>query len=322
MSPIQVGLVGTGYVAKIRADCLQADDRAQIAAITGHQPEKVESFSQTYGAQNIPTWQELVNLPELDLIIITAINRDHGAITHAALQAGKHVVVEYPLSLDVTEAESLLHLAKAQGKLLHVEHIELLSGIHKAVKNTLPKISTPFYVRYNSLAHQSPAPQKWTYHPDLFGFPFIGALSRLSRLTNLFGEVSCVTGQSRFWDDTDGFYHTCVCTAQLKFKSGLIADVVYGKGETIWKSDRTLEIRGEQGAIIIDGEQGTLIQADETTAIDMGSRRGLFMQDTTMVLDHLTTGAPLYVSPEESLYVLRVADAVRRSAESGEAIEV
>jgi biliverdin reductase len=322
MLPVQVGLVGTGYVAKIRADVLQADDRANIAAITGHQPEKVEAFSQTYQAQNIPTWQELVQKPELDLIIITAINRDHGAIAHAALQAGKHVVVEYPLSLDVTEAESLLQLAKTQGKLLHVEHIELLSGIHKAVKNTLPKISTPFYVRYNSLAHQSPAPQKWTYHPELFGFPFIGALSRLSRLINLFGEVTSVTGQARFWDGSDGFYRACVCTAQLKFRSGLIADAVYGKGETIWKSDRTLEIRGDDGAIIIDGEQGTLIQAEGTTAIDMGSRRGLFLQDTTMVLDHLTTGAPLYVSPEKSLYTLRVADAVRRSAESGRTIEV
>jgi biliverdin reductase len=322
MLPLQVGLVGTGYVAKIRADILQADDRAKIAAVTGHQPDKVEEFSQAYQAQNIATWQELVQKPELDLVIVTAINRDHGAIAHAALQAGKHVVVEYPLSLNVTEAESLLQLAKTQGKLLHVEHIELLSGIHKAVKNTLPQISTPFYVRYNSLAHQSPAPQKWTYHPDLFGFPFVGALSRLSRLVNLFGEVTSVTGQARFWDGANGFYRACVCTAQLTFKSGLIADAVYGKGETIWKSDRTLEIRGDHGAIIMDGEQGTLIQSEGTTAIDMGSRRGLFMQDTTMVLDHLTTGAPLYVSPEESLYTLKVADAVRRSAESGGAIQM
>jgi biliverdin reductase len=322
MLPLQVGLVGTGYVAKLRADCLQADDRAKIVAITGHQPEKVESFCQTYDAQNVATWQELVNMPQLDLIIIMAINRDHGAIAKAALQAGKHVVVEYPLSLQITEAAALIELAKAQGKLLHVEHIELLSGIHLAVQTALPKIATPFYVRYSSLAPQRPAPQKWTYHPDLFGFPFIGALSRLSRLTHLFGEVTRVTGESRFWDGSDGFYHTCVCTAQLKFSSGLIADMVYGKGEAIWKADRTLEIRGDRGAIIIDGEQGTLIQEQETTAIDMGSRRGLFVQDTTMVLNHLTTGTPLYVSPEESLYTLKVADAIRQASETGRAIAI
>lgn len=322
MLPLQVGLVGTGFVAKLRADCLQADDRAQIAYVTGHHPEKVEAFSQPYGAQSVAAWQELVEKPEIDLVIITAINRDHGAIAHAALQARKHVVVEYPLSVEVAEAEMLIQLAKAKGKMLHVEHIELLSGIHRAVKAALPAIATPFYVRYNSLAPQSPAPPKWTYQPDLFGFPFIGALSRISRLTNLFGQVTSVSGQARFWDGTEGFYRTCVCTAQLRFASGLIADMVYGKGEAIWKADRTLEIRGDAGAIVIDGEQGTLIQADQATPMDMGSRRGLFVQDMTMVLDHLTTGAPLYVTPEESLYALRVADAVRRAAESGGAIAV
>ncbi|NJR39575.1 MAG: Gfo/Idh/MocA family oxidoreductase [Leptolyngbyaceae cyanobacterium CSU_1_4] len=319
---IQVGLVGTGYVAKLRADCLQADDRAHIASVTGHNPEKVEAFSQAYGAKSVADWQDLVAQPELDLVIIAAVNRDHGAIAHAALEAGKHVVVEYPLSLDVAEAEMLLQLAKAKGKMLHIEHIELLSGIHRAVKAALPAIATPFYVRYNSLAPQSPAPLKWTYQPDLFGFPFIGALSRISRLTNLFGQVTAVSGQSRFWDGAEGFYRTCVCTAQLRFASGLIADTVYGKGEAIWKADRTLEIRGEAGAIVIEGDQGTLIQTNQATPLEMGSRRGLFVQDMTMVLDHLTTGAPLYVTPEDSVYALKVADAVRRASESGEAIAV
>jgi biliverdin reductase len=323
MLPFKVGLVGTGYVAKLRADILQTDDRAQITHVCGHTPEKNESFCQTYGAQGCGSWQDLVIQPEIDLVIITAINRDHGAIAHAALQAGKHVVVEYPLSLDVREAESLIQLANAQDKMLHVEHIELLSGIHRAVKAALPAIASPFYVRYTSLAPQRPAPQKWTYQPELFGFPFIGALSRISRLTNLFGQVKAVSGQSRFWGGANSLgYTSCVCTAQLKFDSGLVADVIYGKGEAIWKSDRTLEIRGETGAILIDGEQGTLMQIDQTYPIGMGSRRGLFAQDTAMVLDHLTTGEPLYVTPEESLYALKVADAVRRASETGETVSI
>jgi biliverdin reductase len=319
---LKIGLVGTGYVAKIRADVLQNDDRAQITHINGHSPEKNAAFCQTYNAQGCATWQDLVAQPEIDLVIITAINRDHGAIARAALAAKKHVVVEYPLSLEVKEAEELIQLAKAQNRLLHVEHIELLSGIHRAVKSALPAIADPFYVRYTSLAPQRPAPQKWTYQPELFGFPFIGALSRINRLLDLFGSVKSVNGNSRFWGgaDSSSYYKSCVCTAQLKFDSGLIADIVYGKGETIWQGDRTLEIRGETGAILINGEQGTLVQVDQSYPIDMGSRRGLFAQDTAMVLDYLTTGEPLYVSPEESLYALQVADAVRRASETGEKI--
>lgn len=47
-------------------------------------------------------------------------------------------------------------------------------------------------------------------------------------------------------------------------------------------------------------------------AID--SRRGLFTKDTAMVLDHLTIGTPLYVTPAASLYRLKVADAAKQSA--------
>jgi biliverdin reductase len=323
MLPLKVGLVGTGYAAKLRAETLQADSRSQLVAIVGHDADKAEEFAQTHGAKVSESWAALVERSDLDLVIVSTVNRDHGAIVRAALQAEKHVVVEYPLALDFVEAEALLHLATARNKLLHVEHIELLSGIHQAVKTALPAIGTPFYIRYASLAPQRPAPQKWTYQPELFGFPLVGAVSRIHRLTNLFGEVATVSCQARFWGEAaSAGYKSCICVAQLRFVSGLVADVIYGKGETLWKADRTLEIQAEQGGILIDGEQGTLIQAEQSTPLEMGSRRGLFARDTTMVLDHLTTGAPLYVTPQASLYALRVADAARRSAETGKTVEL
>ncbi|MBE9177947.1 Gfo/Idh/MocA family oxidoreductase [Oculatella sp. LEGE 06141] len=321
MQPLNVGLVGTGYAAKLRAETLQGDARSRLVAVAGHAPETTATFSQTYGAQAME-WPELVQQPEIHLVIVATVNRDHGAIARAALQAGKHVVLEYPLALDVAEAEALIQLASAQGNLLHVEHIELLSGIHQAIATALPAIGTPFYVRSTSLNSQHPAPQKWTYNHELFGFPLVGAVSRIHRLTNLFGSVATVSGQARFWGNSGSQYKSCICTAQLKFASGLVADVTYGKGEAIWQSDRRVAIQGEQGAILLEGEQGSLIQADQTTPLTVGSRRGLFAKDTTMVLDHLTGHTPLYVTLEDSLYALKVADAVRRSAETGKTIEL
>ncbi|MCU0568467.1 MAG: Gfo/Idh/MocA family oxidoreductase [Oculatellaceae cyanobacterium Prado106] len=321
---LKVGLVGTGYAARLRADTLQGDERAELVAIAGHTPDKTAAFNQPYGAQIFESWQALIDQSEIDLVIIAGVNRDHGAIAQAALEADKHVVVEYPLSLDVVEAEAIVQLAKDSGKFLHVEHIELLSGIHQTILEVLPAIATPFYVRYASLNPQHPAPHKWTYQPELFGFPLVGALSRVNRLIDLFGSVSSVSGQARFWGggNSSSFYTSCMCTAQLQFTSGLIADVIYGKGEAIWQADRTLTVQGEQGAIVIDGEQGQLIQANETKPLTVGSRRGLFAKDTGMVLDHLTTGAPLYVTPEQSLYALKVADAIRRSVEVGDRIQL
>jgi biliverdin reductase len=320
---IAVGLVGTGYAAKLRAEAVRSDCRATLVAVAGHDPAKTHAFSQLHQAKVVESWQALVQRSDLDLIIVATVNRDHDSIVRAALQAGKHVVVEYPLSLRGAEAVELVALAKAQSKLLHVEHIELLGGVHQAFKANLPTIGTVFSARYTTMNAQHPAPQKWTYQPDLFGFPLVGALSRLHRLVDVFGAVSQVSCQAQLSHRPgSAYYSSCLCAAQLQFTSGLRAEVVYGKGDRVWRSERRLEVQGELGALVFVGETGTLIQPEGEQAIEVGSRRGMFSKDTTMVLDHLLTGAPLYVSLEASLYSLQVAEACCRSAETGETVHL
>lgn len=299
---------------------MQQDERSQLVAIVGHTPEKTATFNQAYQAEVASSWERLVEREDIDLVTICNINRDHGAIARAALQNHKHVIVEYPLCLDVSEAEELIALAQAQNKLLHVEHIELLGGLHQALKQNLPKIGTVFYARYSTITPQRPAPERWTYNKDLFGFPLSGALSRIQRFTDLFGTVARVSCQNRYWGTDTAFYQACLCTAQLKFTSGVIAEVTYAKGETLWQEERKFEVHGEQGGLIFDRDEGKLVQAELTTPIEVGSRRGLFAKDTSMVLDHLFEGKPLYVTPSASLYALKVADAARRSAETGTTI--
>src|SRR4028118_548776 len=259
-APIRAGLVGTGFAAKLRAETLQADSRSHLVAVSGHTFEKTKEFAHTHEASAVDSWQQLVEHPDLDLVIICTINRDHGAIARAALDAGKHVVVEYPLCLDPSEAESLIALAQAKGKLLHVEHIELLGGLHQALRQWLPEIGNAFYARYVTLAPKHPAPRNWTYHRELFGFPFSGALSRIQRFTDLFGEVASVSCQSRFWNadasnvtkaSPSDYYTACLCTAQLRFVSGLIAEVTYGKGEVFWQPLRNFEVHGDKGTLQI-----------------------------------------------------------------------
>jgi biliverdin reductase len=314
---VRVGLVGTGYAAKLRAESLLSDERSHLVAVVGHTSETTQAFAKEYQTEALTCWQQLAEREDVDLVIISTINRDHGAIARAALTNGKHVVVEYPLSVDLVEAEELIALAKAQQKLLHVEHIEVLGGLHQALKQHLAKIGKAFYVRYSTINPSNPAPRKWTYNHELFGFPLIGALSRLHRLTDLFGEVFTVNCHQRYWEVEPEYYQTCFCITQLCFSSGLLAQVVYGKGETIWQPERKFEVHGENGGLIFDGDTGCFIQQGETIPIEIGTRRGLFAKDTSLVLDHLFDGTPLYVTPEESLYTLKVADAAKRAAHSG-----
>ncbi|MDE5078591.1 MAG: Gfo/Idh/MocA family oxidoreductase [Trichodesmium sp. St2_bin6] len=312
--PIRVGIVGTGYAAKARAETLKADERSLLVTVAGHTPEKTEAFSQTFQVESAASWQQLVERKDLDLVIISTINRDHGAIALAALENNKHIIVEYPLSLDPTEAESLITLAKKKNKLLPVEHIERLGGLHNAIKESLSKIGKIFYARYVTINSKQPASQKWTYSYSLFGFPFVGALSRFHRFTDLFGQVDTVNCQSQFWYTKVDLYKACLCTAQLKFNNNVIGEVVYGKGETFWHSENTFTLYGEKGKLIFTPQQGQLLQGEKIQTIEVGARRGLFAKDTKMVIEHLLQGTPLYITPEASLYTLKVANLSQKSS--------
>lgn len=320
-NPVKIGIVGTGYAAKKRAEALQSDNRARLISVTGNSSERLDEFCQTYALSATDSWQELIKLPELDLVFICTVNRDHGAIARAALEADKHVVVEYPLSLDPHEASEIVALAQAKGKLLHVEHIELIGGVHQAIRRYLPEISNVFYARYATISPQRSVSRRWSYHRQIWGFPLVAALSRVHRLTDLFGRVATVNCQTRYWDASEaGYFTACLSNAQLSFANGVIAEITYGKGDVFWQGYRNLEIYGDRGTLLFEGEKGTLIRGEEKTPIEVASRRGLFAKDTQMVLERLLENKPLYVEPHASLYALEVADAARQSAETGQKV--
>lgn len=323
---IRVGLVGTGYAARVRVAAFQADGRSHLTLVAGHENglERVEAFAQAHGLQAVKSWSHLVADDAIDLVVVATASGLHGEVVEAALNAGKHVVVEYPLSLDLRQARRLVELAAARQLLLHVEHIELLGGLHVAMRSHLPYIGVPNYVSYRTLNPQQPAPMKWTYHRELFGFPFCGALSRVHRLTNLLGavaSVSCCTQMLSRAENVD-YFKSILSSARLQFESGAIAELTYGKGETLWTYHRDIEMQGSLGAMVFVGNEGKLLTADGERKIAIAPRKGLFVKDTTYVLDHLSNGAPLYVSAAESIYALSVGDALRRASESGETVHL
>ncbi|MBF2034173.1 MAG: Gfo/Idh/MocA family oxidoreductase [Leptolyngbyaceae cyanobacterium T60_A2020_046] len=324
---IRVGIVGTGYAAKLRAAAFQEDSRSQVVAIAGRTLESAIAVAETHAIpQPLDDWQPLIQQTEVDLVVVCHANCGHREVVHAALMAGKAVVVEYPLALTVADAQALIQLAEAQGLLLHVEHIELLGGLHQAMQAHLPEIGAPSAVRYATVVPQRPAPQRWTYHAEQFGFPLVGALSRVHRLTNLFGPVRQVTCQLSYDDQgplsIGRYFKTCRCAAQLIFTNGVIAEVLYGKGEHLWEPQRRMEVQGSAGALIFEGDAGVLIQPEQQRPIEVGGRRGLFAKDTAQVLDALLDGKPLYVTPQDSLAALRVAAAAQQAAETGQAVHL
>jgi biliverdin reductase len=321
-APLRVGIVGSGFVARLRADVMATDDRVKLVAIAGNYANAQETIAK-HNLAHHPHWSELVSRADIDLVVVATVNRDHAAVSETALRSGKHVVVEYPLALDLQEAQDLTKLAQQQNLLLHVEHLELLGGLHLSVSANLHRIGKPFYVRYVTQTANHPAPQKWTYSPELFGFPLIASVSRINRLVVLFGKVAKVSCQLRYWgENLPDYYSSCVCNAQLQFANGAIADVGYSKGESLWKPERFLEIQGSEGAIWFDKEQGKIVTAagEEEIAIEKAS--GLFKRDTENVIAHLFDGEPLYTDPESAMHSLAVACAAQKAAETGTVVSL
>ena len=323
MDICKIGIVGTGYAARKRAEAIAKDPRAALVGVTGNSPERIASFSQEFGVRAVDSWTRLIDTSDIDLVIVCTLNRDHGIVTRAALEAGKHIVVEYPLALNHAEAEAIIQLAQTKQKLLHIEHMELIGGLHQAMKEYLPQVGKVAYARYQTIAFQSEPPRNWKYHREMFGFPLNAALSRVHRLTDLFGSVDQVFAANTYWPvpETD-YFAACLCNAQLRFANGVMADITYGKGNAFSWSNRIFEIHGDRATLIFEGEKGTLIRGKEKTPIPVSSRRGLFAKDTQMVLDYLFEGVNLYLEPSASLYATKVADAAKESVQTNKVVTV
>jgi Oxidoreductase family, NAD-binding Rossmann fold len=85
---IGIGLIGTGYAAKVRAEVVNAEPRAKLVGITGNRPDQTQAFATTHQTQVFPNWQALINHSEVQLVIISNLNSAHAEIARAALFAG------------------------------------------------------------------------------------------------------------------------------------------------------------------------------------------------------------------------------------------
>ena len=321
--PIRVGIVGTGFAAKVRAQSITAESRTQLVAVAGRTPARTAEFASGFNTIAVDDWRTLVQMPDIDMVIVATINSNHGEIVNAAISAGKHTIVEYPLALDPKVAAEIIELAKSKKVLLHVEHIELLGGLHQTMREQLHHLGEVYYAHYSTIVTSRPVAEKWTFNRAEFGFPLSAALSRLHRFTDLFGSIESIDCNNQYWGGEGDYYKTCLCTAQLRFNnSRTVGEVVYGKGEGLWQNSRKFEVHGENGALIFDGDEGSLIQDGVSTPLDLGVRKGLFAKDLELVLDHLIDGKPNYVMAVASLDTLRAADAARISAETRRTVSI
>src|SRR3954471_5990751 len=77
---------------------------------------------------------------DVDLVVISTPNAFHFPLARAALEAGKHVVVDKPFAVSVAEADALIALAAARGRMLSVFHNRRWDGDFLTVRRVLPAL--------------------------------------------------------------------------------------------------------------------------------------------------------------------------------------
>jgi predicted dehydrogenase len=117
----RVGVVGLGYAGTTHMKAFSKHPQTTLVAIAGKEVDRLAVLAAEFDvATTASDWQDLVEDPNIDIISIATPNSLHHPIAVAALNAGKHVFCEKPLSITADQAEEMVSAAKANNRILEV----------------------------------------------------------------------------------------------------------------------------------------------------------------------------------------------------------
>jgi predicted dehydrogenase len=130
--PVRIGVIGCGsvgkwsYIPRVHEMNLRGK-KAEIVIVCDADPARVEETRTLYGiGQGTTDYNEVINHPDVDLVLVLTSMPQHGVISKAALLAGKHVLVEKPMAMTLEEARELLDVARTSpGILVCAPHVVL-----------------------------------------------------------------------------------------------------------------------------------------------------------------------------------------------------
>ena len=125
MKTVRVGLVGSQFVSSIHCEALRSVPGAEIVAVASATEAHARAFAERRGIGRWFTdFRKMYELPDLDLVVLGLPNDLHCDATVAAAAAGKHVVCEKPLCLNLAEADRMIDACrKANVKLMYAEEL-------------------------------------------------------------------------------------------------------------------------------------------------------------------------------------------------------
>ena len=112
-----IGIIGCGLIGQKRAKAL---GEGRLIACADINEARAKALAGNNGARVFSDWRGLVALPEVDIVIIATLHDSLSEITLAAIEAGKHVLVEKPAARNSAELEPVMAAAERHGVKVHV----------------------------------------------------------------------------------------------------------------------------------------------------------------------------------------------------------
>jgi UDP-N-acetyl-2-amino-2-deoxyglucuronate dehydrogenase len=130
---VRFGIVGAGYMGRTYAACVTRHvPNGSLSAVWGG--KRAPALATEFGSEATPTYEALLERPDVDAVIITSPHRAHRPQAEAAAAAGKHVYIEKPMALDIAECDAIIAACKAAGVQLTVNFVTRFRDAPMAMK--------------------------------------------------------------------------------------------------------------------------------------------------------------------------------------------
>ncbi|WP_251978830.1 oxidoreductase [Salinicola avicenniae] len=342
---IRVGIIGYGMASKrFHAPLVQAQEGLSLTAIASRDASKVRADWPDVPVE--PTPEALLAREDIDLVVIPTPNATHYELVSAALAAGKHVIVDKPFTVSVAEAEKLCLQAIEAKRLLSVFHNRRWDADFLTVRNLLDRQTLGQVVHLESHfdRFRPDVAQRWREDPAPgAGIWFDLGAHLVDQSLVLFGKPESIwldLAEQREGAQVDDYFHAMLRYGERR--------VVLHAGTLVAAPGARFTIHGTRASYVkhgLDPQEDMLKRGDRLPSPHWGEdwRHGMltighvregsqpelhevptlpgdYLAYYTGVRDAILGRAPLPVTAEQALDVMRLLEAGLKSAESGQTI--
>jgi predicted dehydrogenase len=148
---LKVGVLGAGHLGKIHLRLLNQSEHYQLIGFYDPMAENAKKVAEEFGYQYFDNIEKLIDAVDVVDIVTPTVN--HFDCAKMAIEKGKHIFIEKPITTNVEEAEALRDLVKKQGVRGQVGHVERFNPAFTGVKD---KIENPMFIETHRLAEFNP----------------------------------------------------------------------------------------------------------------------------------------------------------------------